>query len=199
MSFWFTYAQLGVLIFGGKMPVAGNNQELDYSRYGQGNMYILNFNDMGYSFSTLFCCLRISDFDVVSQGFEIVTNSRLVRLYFLFWYMMGTLLFFNILKSYFICVFEPGKDKGDASESKNSRNSDVTIEEDQETSKVDVGENDTEYNIKEEESETEKKGRKRNISLSFANYTPSTLRNSLCDDEEVQDASSLSLITGATT
>ena len=31
VSFWFTYAQLGVLIFGGKMPVAGINHELDIS------------------------------------------------------------------------------------------------------------------------------------------------------------------------
>ena len=244
VSFWFTYAQLGVFIFGGTMPEAGENVELDNSRFGQSNFFILNFNNMVFSFSTLFCCLRVSSFDVVAEGFEIVMNSRMVRLYFLFWYSMGTLLFFNVLKSYFISVFQPGEEKGGADVAKSNQKLDAHIEEKEEDlneeksgGSIEKNEGMTELDGKEigveaimeededeEEAETEgvrsdKKGsnipiaplkspprcerkrspsvgapgrsRGRRQSLGFANYTPSTLRNSLCDDEEIKDISSL--------
>ena len=49
---------------------------------------------------------------------------------------MGTVLFFNILKSYFICVFEPGKEKDSTSRTKKSMSLDSATEEDH---KVHVG------------------------------------------------------------
>ena len=141
VSFWFTYAQLGVLVFGGTMPMPGVNQELDNSRFGQSQYYILNFNDMVFSFSTLFCCLRVSDFDVIAEGFEIVTNDRGTRFYFLFWYTMGTLLFFNILKSYFISVFEPGDEKSKSSKRRPAERDGVgSNEEDDENEESQEGE-----------------------------------------------------------
>ena len=104
----FTFAQLGVLLFGGAIPRAGVNAILDNSPFGHNNFYILNFNDMTSAFFTLFACLRISDWDVVSNGY-ILTKGPASRIFFLVWYGAGVLLMFNILKSYFVIVFRPKK------------------------------------------------------------------------------------------
>jgi hypothetical protein len=115
ISFYFTYTQLGVLLFGGSVTRPGDNAELDASRFGHENYYILNFNDMIAAFSTLFCCLRVSDFDVIAEGFSVVTTKN-ARVYFALWYIIGVLLFFNILKSYFISVFQPKAKKEEVEE-----------------------------------------------------------------------------------
>ena len=102
----FTYAQLGVLFYGGVIPRVGLNAALDKSPFGQNNFYILNFNDMTSSFFTLFCCLRVSDWDVVAQGVVTVTDKMITsRIFFSMWYLLGVVLMLNILKSYFVIVF----------------------------------------------------------------------------------------------
>ncbi len=55
----FTYAQLGVVLFGGDIPKKGYIPELDLSPFGENDFYVLNFNDMTSAFFTLFCCLRM--------------------------------------------------------------------------------------------------------------------------------------------
>ena len=65
---------------------------------------------MPSSFFTLFSCLRVSDFDVISSGMVTVTNHY-TRVYFIFWYFVGVFLMLNIVKSYFICVFQTRKSK----------------------------------------------------------------------------------------
>lgn len=129
ISFYFTYTQLGVLIFGGSMTRPGYNPDLDTSRFGKDNYYILNFNDMVSAFSTLFCALRVSDFDVITEGFVIVTGSRSTRIYFALWYIFGVLLFFNVLKSYFISVFQPKESNSKSKASKESADDDTTMAE----------------------------------------------------------------------
>jgi len=118
----FTYAQIGLLLFGGDIPKPGVNAVLDKSPFGQNNFYILNFNDMTSSFFTLFCCLRVSDWDVVTNGYKTMRGTD-VRIYFVGWYVLGVLLMFNILKSYFVIVFRP---KGSVS----SIDEDMAIDED---------------------------------------------------------------------
>jgi len=104
----FTYAQIGCALFGGKIPGAGYDNDLDRSPYGQNNFYTLNFNDLPTSFYTLFSCLRVSDFDTITSGMVTVTSAY-ARLYFIIWYLFGSLLLFNIVKSYFISVFQHRK------------------------------------------------------------------------------------------
>jgi hypothetical protein len=62
------------------------------------DFYTLNFNDYPGAFITLFSCLHVSDFDVITNGFVAVT-SKYSRIYFTFWYVLGTLLMLNVLKS----------------------------------------------------------------------------------------------------
>ena len=104
----FTYAQIGCAFFGGKIPYVGYNIALDRSPYGQNDFYTLNFNDLPSSFYTLFSCLRVSDFDVITSGVVTVT-SKWSRFFFIVWYIVGVLLLFNIVKSYFIAVFQHRK------------------------------------------------------------------------------------------
>jgi hypothetical protein len=139
ISFSFTFTQLGVLCFGGLIPNAGVDPVLDNSPYGKNNFYILNFNDMPSAFTTLFCCLRISDFDVVTNGMVMV-SSVWSRLYFVLYYILGVLLFLNILQSYFVVVFRPKSDDNDNSDVKDEldgsgSNSDSDSDDDDEEEK----------------------------------------------------------------
>lgn len=56
------------------------------------------------AYITLFCCLHVSDFDVITSGFTAAT-SNVSRLYFAAWYVMGVLLLLNIVKSFFLADF----------------------------------------------------------------------------------------------
>ena len=104
----FTYAQLGCTIFGGDIKKAGEIPALDESQFGVNYFYVLNFNDMPTSFITLFSALRVSDFDVITSGFVAVT-SKAARLFFAAWYVIGHLLMYNIILSYFVSVFRVRK------------------------------------------------------------------------------------------
>ena len=101
----FTFAQAGCWIFGGDIVQQGVDPKLDRSPYGESGFYELNFNDMPTSFYTLFSCLRVSDFDTITSGF-VITSSTWARWYFVVWYIVGYMLLFNIVRSYFICVFQ---------------------------------------------------------------------------------------------
>ncbi len=105
MCIGFTYAQVGCWFFGGTIVKKGVDSVLDRSPYGTADFYELNFNDMPTSFYTLFSCLRVSDFDTITSGF-VQTTSVWARLYFVVWYIVGYMLLFNIVRSYFICVFQ---------------------------------------------------------------------------------------------
>ena len=119
----------------------GVNADLDISPFGKNNFYILNFNDMPSAFTTLFCCLRISDFDVVANGM-VTVSTPWARLYFVFYYILGVLLFLNILQSYFVVVFRPKNDedgddkkdsKEDGSDAGSNADSDSDVEEETDT------------------------------------------------------------------
>jgi hypothetical protein len=56
------------------------------------------------AFLTLFCCLHVSDFDVVTSGFTSTTSNN-SRLFFALWYAIGVLLMLNIVKSFFLGDF----------------------------------------------------------------------------------------------
>jgi hypothetical protein len=109
--FWilFLFGIIGVSIFGGTMslsPSSSNYNALISSDYGKNNYYDLNFNDLTSALVTLFCCLHVSDFDVITEGFVVVTN-KYARLYFLAWYIFGVLLLLNMIKSFFLTEFLP--------------------------------------------------------------------------------------------
>jgi hypothetical protein len=103
----FFFATIGVFCFGGLISKSSsdvNYDELLNSEYGQNGYWSLNFNDFISAFVTLFVCLHVSDFDVISTGFTAVTTNA-AKLFFVAWYIVGVLLMLNILKSFFLGEF----------------------------------------------------------------------------------------------
>ncbi len=105
----YFYCGLGILLYGGKITsktftTSKYYNELSNSLYGQNNFYTLNFNDYPSAFVTLFCALHVSDFDVITDGFDAVTSGY-SKIFFAFWYIVGVLLCLNILKSIFFYGF----------------------------------------------------------------------------------------------
>lgn len=104
LIFGFAFALVGVLMFGGKVTLDPENvmySSLVDSQYYKSGFLSINFNDIPSAMTTLFVCLRVSNFDVIADGMVAVSNI-FVRLYFVLWYIVGVLLFLNIIKSLFI-------------------------------------------------------------------------------------------------
>ena len=105
----FVFAVIGVSWFGGlvtKDPDSQNFAMLSSVSYGKYNYWDLNFNDIPSALVTLFCALHVSDFDILTEGFVVVTN-KYARIYFVAWYILGVLLLLNMIKSFFLTEFLP--------------------------------------------------------------------------------------------
>jgi hypothetical protein len=104
----YVFASVGLFLYGGlidKSPVSNSHyDQLVTSRYGIAGYYALNFNDFMSACITLFCCLHVSDFDIIASGFTATTTEN-AKGYFALWYMVGVLLMLNILKSFFLGEF----------------------------------------------------------------------------------------------
>ena len=107
----YLFSTIGMLIYGGKICKHQDSDhyckygELRDSSYGVSNFYSLNFNDYLSSIITLFICLHVSDFDVITTGFSSVTSKGTARLFFATFYCFGVLILLNILKSIFLRGF----------------------------------------------------------------------------------------------
>jgi two pore calcium channel protein len=96
---FFLYSVLGMQIFGGLIttnPTDPNFAKLNSTAYGSSNYYANNFNDMYSGFVVLFELLVGNDWFVLADGFEAVTSVN-ARLYFASFYILGTLVSFNII------------------------------------------------------------------------------------------------------
>lgn len=100
----YIFASLGILLFGGKIRKVGGPDDLYSSDYAIDGYWPLNFNDFASASMTLFSCLKVSDFDIITTGFT-STTSNWARLYFTVWYIVGVLLFLNIIKAFFLGEF----------------------------------------------------------------------------------------------
>ncbi|RYH05590.1 hypothetical protein EON65_44275, partial [archaeon] len=100
----YLFASFGQMLFGGAMNKDSSNDDLQTSLYAKKDYWALNFNDFVSACMTLFTCLRVSDFDIIASGFSTVTTNG-AKVYFTAWYLVGTLLFLNILKSFFLGEF----------------------------------------------------------------------------------------------
>jgi Na+-transporting methylmalonyl-CoA/oxaloacetate decarboxylase gamma subunit len=103
----YTFASIGEYSFGGaiRYDLASVNADFAESTYAESTLFTLNFNDFGSAALTLFCCLKVSDFDVITSGFATAVNDYGSRVYFATWYVFGVLLLLNVVKSYFLGEF----------------------------------------------------------------------------------------------
>lgn len=103
----YVFASVGVFAYGGlidRSPTSENYEDLNNSAYGKNGFWGLNFNDLMSGCITLFTCLHVSDFDVITNGMTTATDDW-SRLYFTAWYVIGVLLMLNIVKAFFLSEF----------------------------------------------------------------------------------------------
>ena len=123
----YIFATIGQFIYGGKIMKTNDNNNFINSAYIENDFWGLNFNDFTNSCITLFCCLHISDFDIIASGFTTTTtNNDWNRLYFALWYIIGVLFLLNILKSFilgeFIILFSNDTKSNDNDDDNNNNN-----------------------------------------------------------------------------
>lgn len=103
------FALSGMAAFGGLVNTDPNSysyEVLESSAYAADGYWALNFNDLPSSLVTLFCCLHVSDFDVITEAFNLLAGWP-ARLFFAVWYTCGVLLLLNMVKSFFLSEFLP--------------------------------------------------------------------------------------------
>jgi hypothetical protein len=100
----FCYANIGMFLYGGKIDKHSTNGHFLNSQFVLNDFWPINFNDFMSSMSTLFICLHVSDFDVVTTGFTSSTTPY-SRIYFGLWYVIGVMFMLNVLKSFFLGEF----------------------------------------------------------------------------------------------
>jgi len=106
------YAQMGVLLFGGKL------NRTDWARTTSlvetPPLYVLcNFNDFGSAILTLFELLVVNNWHVI-MGSVVALTSEASRIYFISWYVLAVAVFFNLVVALFLdgylapdAAFEP--------------------------------------------------------------------------------------------
>ena len=135
MCILYVFASIGTFAFGGLInrdPSGPRYEALMGSRYAADGYFPLNFNDFTSSIITVFACLHVSDFDVITEGMVVTSNST-ARIYFALWYIVGVLLMLNILKSFFLDEFLSVFSTGmfGESEPEPSKKLDVVLEEEE--------------------------------------------------------------------
>ena len=98
----YTFTLLGVARYGGRISFDPQNEyfnALMASSYAENMFFPLNFNDMLSGLYTLFCCLHVSDFDVIAAGMVSVSSKASGRTYFAVWNIVGDQLLLSIVRS----------------------------------------------------------------------------------------------------
>ncbi|GMI24171.1 hypothetical protein TeGR_g5483 [Tetraparma gracilis] len=104
----YLFAVTAVNTLGGAVsidPAAPSFPALMASDYGTSNFYANNFNDMLGSFVVLFELLVVNNWTVTCDGYEIVTGSKLVRLFFASFHIVGVLIINNLVISFIVDSF----------------------------------------------------------------------------------------------
>jgi len=93
----------------GSWPVTTENEKVERiteSIYGEANYWPLNFNDIPSGLVVLLVCLLNNNFHVIEKGFETSFSNEFsrvfTRLFFVFWYLVGVLLFMNLVTGYVV-------------------------------------------------------------------------------------------------
>ncbi|KAK3277934.1 hypothetical protein CYMTET_14094 [Cymbomonas tetramitiformis] len=101
----YVFAATGVLLFGGLM-FPQNADLAEVSGFESGGAYVnSNFNDMPSAMVTLFDIL-VAGFDPnVVEGVAAVASTFQARLFFLIFYLVGSVVLFNVFTAFIIDAF----------------------------------------------------------------------------------------------
>jgi two pore calcium channel protein len=104
----YIFALLGMHLYGGMITRDPNNPlsflllNTDFSR---NEYWVNNFNDMIGGMNVLFNLLVVNNWFVCEEGYEAVTQSKWVRLFFLCFHVFGVILVNNLVIAFIINKF----------------------------------------------------------------------------------------------
>jgi hypothetical protein len=102
-QFYYFYATLGNLLFGGK--IYPNQPAIKYSSDIPSEYYLLNFNDLMSAYVTLFALMVVNNWMVVANMYAVVCNTNQVRWFFLSFYYFSVMIGINILIGFAIDMY----------------------------------------------------------------------------------------------
>lgn len=113
---FFLFTQIGMAIFGG---------EISSKQCPGNNLYFLmNFNDFGMSFVTLFQIMIINNWYVTTGMYMSCLGSKWPLLFFLLWYSVVIFLITNLVVAFFMEIYS---DQSVAKQELHARYKDVQI------------------------------------------------------------------------
>ena len=104
MTIFYVFAQLGMIIFGGK--IKNNSTEIVADSSIPDNYYLINFNDLMSSYVTLFILIVVNNwYVIVAMCVDIKGGNTLVRYFFVIFYYFGVIIGLNIIIAFAIDMY----------------------------------------------------------------------------------------------
>lgn len=105
----YFFASLGVFLYGGLITRDPENPLsfalLEADDFVDNGYWANNFNDMMSGVNVLFNLLVVNNWTECEIGFEYVTGSKMVRLYFFFFNLIGVIVISNVVTSFIINAY----------------------------------------------------------------------------------------------
>jgi hypothetical protein len=92
---YYIFAIIGQYLFGGK--IFTTNPVLQNTNFSSAGFWPLNFNDLPSGFVTLFALMIVNNWYEIAQGFMLATNSDIVSIYFVIFFVIVNLVVLNIV------------------------------------------------------------------------------------------------------
>jgi hypothetical protein len=97
---YYIFAIIGQYLFGGK--IFTTNPVLANTNFSSAGFWPLNFNDLPSGFVTLFALMIVNNWYEIAQGFMLATNSNLISIYFVIFFVIVNLVVLNIVMAVII-------------------------------------------------------------------------------------------------
>lgn len=115
MTIFYIFAQMGMIIFGGK--IRENSTQIIHDSSIPDNYYLMNFNDLMSSFITLFVLIVVNNwYVIVAMCVDIKNGNTLVRYFFVVFYYFGVIIGLNIIIAFAIDMYAAVKRLEDQTE-----------------------------------------------------------------------------------
>ncbi|GMI43545.1 hypothetical protein TrCOL_g2384 [Triparma columacea] len=105
---FYLFSTIGVLFFGGLINTDPNSVysgRLKGTEFDDSNFWANSFNDHCSAFVTLFELLVINNWTVTCDGFAAASNSKLARLFFVSFHLIGVVVINNLVISFVVEAF----------------------------------------------------------------------------------------------
>eukprot|EP00520_Triparma_pacifica_P009061 CAMPEP_0118635620 /NCGR_PEP_ID=MMETSP0785-20121206/2171_1 /TAXON_ID=91992 /ORGANISM="Bolidomonas pacifica, Strain CCMP 1866" /LENGTH=757 /DNA_ID=CAMNT_0006526661 /DNA_START=87 /DNA_END=2357 /DNA_ORIENTATION=+ len=105
---FYLFSVIGVLLFGGIInsdPESVYSGRLKNTEFADSNFWANNFNDHCSAFVTLFELLVVNNWTVTCDGFSAATGSKVTRLFFVFFHLIGVVVINNLVISFVVEAF----------------------------------------------------------------------------------------------